>query len=59
MFRTTGGPEAAKSEGKAKNPTMGLKEDRGKIGAGVLIADQEWREEEAQIVDAEDGTETA
>lgn len=59
LFRTTGEPEAARSEGKAKNPTRGLKEDRGKIGAGDLIAGPGRRDEEAQIADAEDGTETA
>ncbi len=59
LFRTTGAPEAARSEGKAKNPTRGLKEDRGRIGDEDLIAGRGWRDEEAQIADAEDGTEPA
>ena len=59
LFRTMGEPEAARSEGKAKNPTRDLKEDRGKIGVADLIADPDWRDEEAQIADAGDGTDTA
>ena len=54
-----GEPEAVGSEGRAGNPTGGLKEDRGKIDAGVLIAEPDWRDEEAQIGGEEDGTETA
>ena len=59
LFRTTGEPEAARSEGKAKHPTRGLKEDRDKIDVADLIADPGRRDEEAQIADAEDGTEPA
>ena len=52
-------PEAAGSGGKAKNPTRDLKEDRGRIDAGDLIAEPGWRDDEAQIADAEDGMEPA
>ena len=59
LFGITVEPEAARSEGKAKNPTRDLNEDRGWIGAGDLIAGRGWRDEEAPIADVEDGTEPA
>jgi len=58
LFKTTVEQEPAKSEDKTRNPTEGLKEDRGKIGAVGLIAEPGWRGEEALIADAEGGTET-
>ena len=59
LFRTTAEPAAARSAGRASNPTRDQKEDRDGIGVEDLIAEQGRRGEGVLIGAAEDGTDPA